>query len=526
MLDLVVKGGKVVDGTGKVSFRADLGIQDGRIVTIGQLKHAEAAEELDAGNLVVAPGFVDIHSHSDFTLIADPRAQSSVGQGITTELIGNCGHGCAPLVHVEAAKGNIYGYDSRVPVGWQTMAGYLEQLEAVQPAVNVLTLVPNGMLRLAVMGGADRPANPEELRRMTQYLEAGLEAGAFGFSTGLEYPSERACTEENLAELCCVVAKYGGLYAPHLRNREVRALESIEETLQTVKMSGVRLHIPHLTPRRGGPTDADVQALRLIDEALDAGLDVSFDMHTRLYGLSNLSAALPPWAFEGGAEKLRERLRDTEIRAQFAHYESLITSFGLGGWEYVSVLTSAQHPEWVGKSFHELAEKRGTAPFDVVLNLLCDEADDPHFPLVLCESYTESQLRRAYEHPVGMVASDATALCIDGLLAESVFHGAFTWAAWFFRRFVREENMFTLEEGIRKVTSLPAQRLGLSDRGTLEVGAWADLAVFDAETFGERGTLREPNQLAQGMKHVVVNGRVEMKDGQFTGVRNGQVLRR
>jgi len=526
VLDLIVRHGSVIDGTGAPAFRADVGIRDGRIASLTDLSDAVAAQELDASGLLVAPGFIDIHSHSDFTLIADPRAQSSVAQGVTTELIGNCGHGCAPVADVDAAKGNIYGYRACPPITWHSIGEYLRVLEAARPAVNVLTLVPNGMLCRAVLGLDDRPPTGAELRRIGRLLEAGLEEGAIGFSVGLEYPIERSCTTDQLVELCKIVAKHGGLFAPHLRNKDVAGLDAIEEGLQIAASSGVRLHIPHLVQRPGGPADADAQAFALIDRALESGLDVSIDMHTRLHGLTNLAAALPSWVLEGNGARLRERLRDPSIRGRLAQYKSLITSLALGGWDRVSLLTSARRPDLLGKSFADIARLNGTTPFDAVLDVLLDEADDPHFPLCIAESYTEEQLRRAYEHPACMVASDATALCIDGPLADSTFHGAYTWVSWFFRRFVREERAFTREQAVRKLTAQPADRLGLSDRGVLTVGKCADVAVFDPDVFGERGTVDHPNQLAQGMVHVLVNGEVEMQDGRLTTRRGGRVLTR
>jgi len=355
MFDVLLRGGTIVDGAGRPAFRADLGVRAGRIEAIGDLRAAEAARTLDAAGLVVAPGFIDIHSHSDFTPLVDARMCSSIAQGVTTELVGNCGHGCAPILDIEVAKGNIYGYDSRVPTTWSSMAGYLERLEAARPATNILTLVPNGMLRLAVLGTEDRPARPDEITRMARYLEAGMEEGAFGFSVGLEYALERPCSLEELTELCRVTARYGGLFAPHARNRERRALEAIDEIVTIGRDSDVRTHIPHLPPRRGGPPDADILALERIDAALAEGLDLSIDMHTRLHGLTNLSAALPAAAFAGGPDALRARLRDPETRRRFAAYESLITSFSLGGWERVSLLTSARRPYLVGKSFLGIA---------------------------------------------------------------------------------------------------------------------------------------------------------------------------
>lgn len=526
MLDLIVRHGTVIDGTGAPAVRADVGVRDGRIASLGDLSHAAARRDLDAAGLVVAPGFIDIHSHSDFTLLADPRAQSSVAQGVTTELIGNCGHGCAPVADLDAAKGNIYGYGPRPPITWQSIGEYLSTLEAARPAVNVLTLVPNGMLCRAVLGLDDRPPTEAELRRIGRLLEAGLDEGAIGFSVGLEYPIEWSCGTEQILRLCKIAAKYDGLFAPHLRNKDVAGLEAIDEGLRIAASSGVRLHIPHLVQRPGGPPDANARAFERIDRALRSGLDVSIDMHTRIHGLTNLAAALPSWALEGDAAQLRERLRDPSIRRRLAEHKSIITSLALGGWDRVSLLTSARRPDLVGKSFAEMARETGTTPFEAVLDVLLEEAHDPHFPLCLAESYTEDQLRRAYEHPACMVASDATALCTDGPLAASVFHGAYTWVAWFFRRFVRAEHIFTREEAVRKLTSQPAERLGLADRGVLANGKWADVAVFDPERFAERGTLTDPNQLAEGMVHVLVNGEVEMEHGRFTAGRAGRVLTR
>ena len=524
MLDLIVKNGTVIDGTGRAGFPADVAVRDGRIVDIAALPHATSATELDATGLVVTPGFIDIHSHSDFTLLVDPRAHSAIAQGVTTELVGNCGHGCAPIVDIEAAKGNIYGYVPQTPVTWTSTSGYLGQMDAAQPAVNLVTLVPNGLLRIAVMGRTGRPATAEERREIARLLEEALAAGAAGFSVGLEYAVEQACTREEMAELCALVARYDGLFASHTRNRVGLALEAIDEVLDVSAASNVRLHIPHIIPRRGGPPDADVRSLERVDRALARGQDVSLDMHTRLHGFTYLAAALPAWASEGGPEALRERLGDTATRGAIARHESLITSFGLGGWDRVFLVTG-RRPEFVGKSFQEIAKSRGTSPFDAVLDVLRDEADDPYAPMVMCESYREAQLLPAYRHSAGMVASDATTLCLDGPLAASVFHGAFTWASWFFRRFVREERAFTLEQAVRKLTGQPAQRLRLADRGILRAGAWADISAFDPAIFGERGTLDRPNQLAQGMVHVVVNGIVEVSHGTFTGRRGGRVLR-
>ncbi len=526
MLDLIVTGGTIIDGIGDTPIRADVGVRAGKIAAIGDLSTADAPA-LDAAGMVVCPGFVDIHSHSDFTPLVDPRVRSSVAQGVTTELIGNCGHGCAPITDPDLAISCIYGWHPSVPITWRDWDGYYERLESVKPAVNFLSLVPNGLLRVAVLGVADRPATPDETRQMARYLEEGMDRGAWGFSTGLEYPVERATSAENIDALCKIVARRGGLYAPHARNRDSTAIPAIDEMLATARATGVRTHIPHLLPRRAGPQDYSILSLERIDAGLAEGLDVSVDMHTRPFGLTNLNVALPPSAFEGGPEKLRQRLRDPQTRRAFAERDNMIKSYSVSGWERVRVLTSARRPDLIGKSFRDIADAAGIPPFDAVLDLLLDEADDPYYPLVLCEAHTEAQMLRIFQHRICMAASDATALCPDGPLATQIFHGAYTWVSWFIRRWVREEKAFTLSQAIKKMTSLPADRIGLTNRGRLREGYWADIAVFDPNTFADRGTTTQPNQLAVGMRHVLVNGAPAMRDGAFTDAPGaGRVLRR
>ena len=301
--DLLIRGGAVIDGTGKAPLSADVAIKDGRIACVEPRWPGTADRVLEAAGLWVAPGFIDIHSHSDFTLLADPRAMSSIAQGVTLEVVGNCGHGCAPLVDPTTAWMNVYGYVADYPIDWRSVGQYLERLQDRRPAVNVLTLVPNGRLRLAVAGLVDRPSTPDELRRMKELLQASLEEGAFGFSTGLEYGPEQACSEEEIAELCGVVAECGGLYATHTRNQAGEDQETIAEAIRTAQTAGVALQISHISVVARLAADgvrAVDGALEQVDRARRAGLDVDFDMHTRLFGTTNLSAALPPEVLEGG----------------------------------------------------------------------------------------------------------------------------------------------------------------------------------------------------------------------------------
>ncbi|MCY3735836.1 MAG: amidohydrolase family protein [Gemmatimonadaceae bacterium] len=527
-VDFLLKGGTVVDGTGAPPVAADVAVAGGRILEVGPTLGLTAAETLDVSGLLVSPGFIDIHSHSDFTLTVDPRAVSSIAQGVTLEVVGNCGHGCAPVVDPEAVKGNVYGFSEEHPIHWGTVAEYLDVLEAGGPAVNVLTLVPNGNLRLAAAADLDRSSTPAELSRMESLLEQGLEEGAFGFSTGLEYGPEQACSEEEVTRLCRATARAGGFYATHTRNRAGQARETVAEAIRTAEAAGVPLQISHISvvarlAEDGGRAVAE--AVEQVQAARRRGVDAGFDMHTRLFGTTNLSAVLPPEALAGSRGEIAARLSGATARRELKSYPSILHALARDDWGRI-LLTGCSDPELCHRSVAEVAEARGLEPLDAVYDLLLEEIDDLHRPMILAFCYREEEIRPAFEHPDCMVGSDATALAPDGPLARSVFHGAYTWAAWFYRHFVTDLGLLRPEEAVRRLTSLPAERLGLADRGRVRPGAWADLAVLEPEGFAERGTTRDPNRTAAGVRHVLVNGRMALRDGALTAERAGRVLRR
>lgn len=524
MLDLVVRGGLIVDGDGGGARTADVGVMGERIVEVGNLGGVSAALDLDAHGLVVTPGFIDVHSHSDFTLFVDPRAQSSVAQGVTTELVGNCGHGCSPVSDPRLVKANTYGYLDGIEFEWTTLGEYLDRIDQIRPAVNVATLVPNGNLRFATVGLSDRPARPDEVAQMVRLLEQGLDAGAIGLSTGLEYPGERGCSREELVALSTVVARRGGVYATHTRNYEAGTLDAMKEQIEVAEAAGVKLHLSHIVPRRCGDADLWLRALALVDAAVANGLDVTFDAHTRLVGITNLSNVLPPEEFMADRARLVGRLESLSVRREMKAYESIIASFGKGGWDKVFLYNSPSAPEKAGRNFTELTPPGGD-PFDAIFDVLLAEAERPHVPLCICDCRDEEWLRGTFKHPLCMVGSDAPALCPDGPLSSAMFLGAYTWVGWFYRRLVRELADLSLEEAVQRMTSMPADRFGLQDRGRLRAGGYADLAVFDPATFGEVGTTWDPNHLAVGMRHVIVNGVLSCVDGVITGERGGRVLR-
>lgn len=519
--DIVIRNATVFDGAGNPPLAADIAIAGDRIAEIGPVS-ARGATEIDAQGKYAAPGFIDIHSHSDYTLLVDPRAVSAIHQGVTLEVIGNCGFGCGPIRDPALAKGSIYGFNDSIPLAWRSLGEYLERLEAATPAVNVITLVPNAQVRMAVLGIQDRPATKDELAKMTGFLCEGLNEGAFGYSTGLEYGAERGASEAEICAMCALVRRADGIYATHTRDRDHRALEAIEEAVRTAEQAEVRLQISHLLPRMIGDGVPE-RAVEIVESAANRGLDVAFDMHTRLYGTTFLNTILPPWAMEGGRDALAARLRSPDVRARMRDYRSIVAT---GGWDRVVLLDNPAFPEFSRRSFGDIGRALGRDPHDGAFDVLLGEIDNLHRPMVIILCYGEDDQERIFAHPKCMPGSDATTLAPDGPLAQSMFHGAYSWAAWFYAFMVRRRKALMPQEAIHRLTGLPAQTLRLADRGVLRAGAFADIAVFDPDTFGERATTFEPNQLAQGMHHVVVNGVLSLRDGQLTGRRAGSIIRR
>ncbi|HZG34321.1 MAG TPA: amidohydrolase family protein [Gaiellaceae bacterium] len=515
-VDLVIRNGLVHDGTGAPPRRADVALAGDRVALVGDVGPVDA-RELDAAGLAVAPGFVDLHSHSDYTLLVDPRAVSAVHQGVTTEVVGNCGFGCFPVADPTVAQRAIYGYSGDVPLTWTSAGGYLQALDGARPAVNVLSLVPNGQLRLATLGLADRPADPQERERMQTLLRQSLAEGCWGYSTGLEYAWEQAADEDEVAAL----AAEAPLYATHTRARDEGAAEAVAEAVRVARRAGTRLQVSHLVPR-SGPAEAR-RCLDVVEAARDAGDDVEFDMHTRRFGLTHLYAALPAWALTAPAETLAAILRDPVRRDAMRGHRSILT--GGGDWSRVVLLDNDVWPEYARRDLASVAAERRQEPLDAVFDLLLGAVDAPQRLLVIIHAYSEEQQREAFSHPLCVPGSDATTLAPDGPLAGTSFHGAYSWAAWFWRFTVREHAALAPEEAVRRLTSRPAERLGLADRGVLREGAHADVAVFDRECFAERATTFEPNVLAEGMRHVIVNGVETLRDGVLTGARGGRVLR-
>lgn len=526
MSSWLIRNGLIVDGSSAPAYVGDVEIDGNKISrvspkgTVDQTHHDDA-HIIDATGQVVTPGFIDIHSHSDHTLLVDPRAFSSLKQGVTLEVVGNCGFGCFPIEDPNVARNRIYAYHDVKPISWRSAAEYFDALDDASPAINIASLVPNGQLRLAVVGAVERAAQPEEQQAMRRLLEQSLEDGAWGLSTCLESGEENSMNEEEVAALLRTVAAADGFHATHTRDRADHAAEAIEEGLRTAERAGCRLQVSHLIPD-GGMADLE-KCIQVVDEGASRG-DVSFDMHTRLFGIGYLSGALPPSVLQGSPSEVASRLRDPQVRSDISSFRSVFTAFG--HWERAILLDNIVWPEYGRRSIAEISTERETSPLETVCDLVAASADDVSRLWVVLLTFTPEEQDSTFVHPLCVPASDAAALALDGPLAGSSFHGAYSWASWYYRYMVREKGLLTLEEAIHKMTGQPAAILGVPERGLLRPGFFADLAIFDPQEFSDRETMFEPNQPAVGMAHVFVNGRLSLRDGALTEERGGGVLRR
>ncbi len=541
MYDLLIRGGRVLDGSGNPWFRAEVGIEDGRISDLMRAGASASGEEIDARGMVVCPGFIDIHSHSDIVLLVNPRAESKVHQGVTTEVIGNCGDSAAPAKGEAAESTRRALAEHGLELGWSSFSEYLNRLGEQGVSVNVAALVGHGTVRKIILGYEDRQPEEMEMAEMRGLVAEALEAGAFGLSSGLVYPPGRYAETWELVELCRVVAEHGGLYATHVRGERETLIEAVKEAIKIGEEAGVPVQISH-HPAKIGAWGRSRETLSLIDEARARGLDITCDLHTYLAGSTGLSALLPPWAQEGGTERMMERLRDPEARRRIVMdmMEERAPGPGpcglvkRGMWDRILLSSCRTNRGLIGRSIDEIARLWGLTPFEAYFKLLLEEEASGS---IMGYYYDEGDIRAVLSHPTSMIGSDGYALAPYGPLGGGLRHprsyGAFPMI---FRKYVRGEGMeplgdmggrvLTMEEAVRKMTSLPAQRLGILDRGLLRIGMRADLVVLNPERVRDTATYLAPYQYPEGIEYVIVNGEVVIRRGMHTGALPGKVLRR
>ncbi len=528
MLDYVIKGGLIADGSGSPSWVGDVGIRDGKIIKLCGNIGDTAGEIIDAAGRVVAPGFIDLHSHSDFRLLEEPAGEIKLRQGVTTEIFGNCGFSAAPLS--ERHMPLLLAYSEPVmgqpkeKCGWRTYGEYLSRLSRSKLGHNTGGYVGNGALRIAVKGFEAGPLTGSEMAEVKRLLRESLEAGALGLSLGLMYVPENYYDRDELAEICSVVKEYGAIVTAHIRGEGNSLGRSIEEVLYIAEKSGVPLHISHFKAAGknnwGEKCDA---AIGRIEAARSRGVDVTCDVYPYTAGSTTLTSLLPPWSMEGGIEKTLQRIRDPETRLRICDelsretddWDNLVYSTG---WEsvLVSSVNTAANRRLVGKNILEIAQLRQERPIDAFLDLLAEEAGKV---AIVIYHMSEDDVIKILKLGFSFVISDS--LYSSGGLPHPRLYGTFPRL---FARYVREKKVLSLEEAVKKVTSMPAKRLGLESIGRLECGMNADIVVFDAGEINDRATYIDPKQFPAGIEQVLVGGKVAVKSGELTGVRNGRLL--
>ncbi|WP_406195668.1 D-aminoacylase [Kitasatospora sp. NBC_01560] len=523
---IVFRGATVVDGTGADRYRADVRIERGLIAGIGP--GLGAARVVDADGLVLAPGFIDLHAHSDLALLLEPEHPAKVTQGVTCEVLGQDGLSYAPVddTTLPALRRQIAGWNGD-PDGfdwdWRTVGEYLDRLDRTGTGVNACYLVPHGSLRMLAMGWADRAPTPAELDRMRTVLAEGLAQGAVGMSSGLTYtPGMYAGTAE-LVELCRVVAHHGGFHAPHQRSYGAGALEGYAEMVEIARQSGCPVHLTHATMNFGVNQGRAGELLDLVDQALADGVDLTLDSYPYLPGSTTLAALLPSWATEGGPAATLARLADRDI-CEWIRYE--VEEKGSDGchgvvtdWATIQ-LSGVRNPALatvIGRTVAELATERGATGTDVFLDLL---RRDELATTILQHVGHEENVRAIMRHRVHTVGS-------DGLLVGARPHPR-AWGTFprYLARYSRELGVLTLEETIARMTGRPAARLGLDRRGVIAPGHHADLVLLDPDTVQDTATFEHPRRPAAGIEHVYVNGTAVVRQGRTTGARPGRALRR
>ncbi len=528
--DLLIENGRLVDGTGSPWVRGDVGIRGGRIAAVGRLAGATAARRIDARGRVVAPGFVDMLGQSELTILVEPRLPSKIYQGITTEVTGE-GGSAAPLNDAILAADRI-GYEHLgLTPDWRTFGEYFARLERQGIGINLASYVGATQVRRMVLGDADRAPSPAELDRMRALVAQAMEDGARGLSTSLQYaPAPYAKTDE-LVALAAESAKRGGLYATHMRSEGDAIVPAIDEALTIARRARTAVEIWHLKAAGKKNWGRMPEIVAKIEAARREGLDVGADTYAYPAWFNTFSAFIPPWAHDGGDEKLIERLRDPATRARIRHDMEHPDGTWDDEWAeipgpeaiLVSVVQSPELRPLQGKTLAEVARLWKKDPIDALCDLLIA---DRAFTEVAVFGMAEPDVALALEQPWVSIDNDSQGTSPEGILGREHPHPrAYGTFPRILRKYVREEGKLRLEEAIRKFSALPASRLGLADRGVLKAGMWADVVVFDPATVRDVATFESPNQLSQGMDYVLVNGVPVIDDGKMTGALPGRVLR-
>ncbi|MDL2323877.1 D-aminoacylase [Ruminococcaceae bacterium OttesenSCG-928-A16] len=524
----LIVGGTLVDGSGAPGYKANLLIEDNKIAQIGDIAAADGMEVIDATGLVVAPGFIDTHSHSDLQVLLEPEVAPKVMQGITTEILGQDGISMAPLPkeYISPWRKNLAGLDGDSDdINWEFVntEGYLKMIEDVKPGLNECYLVPHGNIRMEAMGLENRLPNEEELEKMRAITRREMEAGAIGLSTGLIYMPCAYSESTEIIEMCKVVAEYDGSFVIHQRSEADTILESMEEVIEIGRQSGVKVHYSHFKVCGKKNWDKIEKVVALLEKAKAEGIRVSFDQYPYVAGSTMLGVILPPWVHDGGTDKLLERLKDPELRKKMV--EDI--ERGIPGWDnfvefagldqiFVTSVKNKKNEDTIGLNLIELGKLRGKDPYEATFDLLLEEEN----AVGMVDFYgTEEHVQLFMKLP-------EMNACTDGLLGGKPHPRVFGAFPRILGKYVREDKALSLEEAIYKMTKKAATTFNMTDRGELKEGYYADVTIFNPETIIDKGTFTDPVQYPEGIEYVFVNGVTTVAKGKHTGKRAGRVLRK
>ena len=524
-MDIIIRNGKIIDGTGNPWFYADIGIENERIVKIRRNLEENSGKEIDAGEMIACPGFIDAHTHSDLAAITDKSAFNYITQGVTTNVIGNCGWTAAPI-NQKTVKDllSLVAPDLNVDLTklWQSFGDFLNFLDGTRFSINLAPLVGHGTLRIAVMGVEKRDPTNQELTEMKKLVEESMQSGSFGISAGLEYLPGMFAKPNELIELCKIVSNYNGIFTIHVRNEGDLGKDAIDEAIHIAKEAKIPLQISHLKLDGKNNWGKAHQRLKQLEKARKNGLDVTTDVYPYTFCMTSLHALFPDWLFENGLDNAVKKLNDKNVKKRLREYyrngTSMLAPSSLEAWNNV-ILSNAKNPNYTGKSILEVANENNLDIIDTLRDIITTEGIAI---LVVLKGMNEKDVLEIAQHPLSMVGSDGEVRDIEDDKIHPRYYGTYPR---YLRKLVFDGNILRLEEAIRKMTSFPANKFGIKNRGLLKEGFFADITIFDPNNLKDQATLEKPNKKSEGIEFVIINGKIVLENGEMKRKYPGKVLR-
>lgn len=519
--DTLITNGRIIDGSNGPEKSGSVAIQNGCIAAIGDLTGASAKQHIDATGLVISPGFIDVHTHSDVYILLEPTAPSKLHQGVTTEIVGNCGASAAPLP--EKAHLPSDWRNKPLTIEWRTVAGYREALRQASPAINIALLAGHNTLRAGVAGYVNRGLSSDELQKMQRMLEEALDEGALGLSSGLAYAPGMFAPSDELEQLAKTVARHNGIYTSHMRSESTGLLSAIDETLEVSRRSGVRLQVSHLKAAERANWKLCNKAVEMIQQARDNGIQVSADRYPYTYSATDLDVIFPPWASEGGCEHILEQLEGVVFRERLAEY--LRSQYDAEFWSSITI-GSTTHPDNHAFRGCRLPDAAATLGLDPAQTVIYFARSERLMTGAFFDAMSDENMNFILSQPWVMPGSDASLRAVSGPLAEDYPHPRAYGTFPRYLRWLLDSRTVSLTEGIHRMTAMPAEHFRLGKRGMLKAGYAADITVFDPQTVQDKANRANPHQYATGIRHVLVNGVHVLDNGAITEKRGGAFVAR